>query len=100
MQTLIDPFELGYSSLHSTKAYSTTREESGTRLRTREVPPMNGTRATLLDVDEIAWMGEDDDDDSYEITDEVVLDLDLENAVPRRQLAPRTRGARVWTSED
>lgn len=97
MQTLIDPFELGYSSLNSTKAYTKAREESGTRL----IPPMSGARATLLDVDEIAWMGnDDDDDDSYEITDEVMLDLDLENAVPRRQLAPRTRGARVWTSED
>jgi hypothetical protein len=92
MQTLIDPFELSYS----TKAYSPKREESGTRL----IPPMNGARATLLDVDEIAWMGNDDDNDSYEITDEVMLDLDLENAVPRRQLPPRGRGARIWTSED
>jgi hypothetical protein len=99
MQTLIDPFELGYSSLHSTKAHSLSAkqpQESGTRL----IPPMNGARATLLDVDEIAWMGDDDDDDSCEITDEVMLDLDLENAVPRRQLPPRGRGARVWTSED
>lgn len=94
MQTLIDPFELGHS-LHSTKAYPAT-QESGPRL----IPPLSGARATLLDVDEIAWMGEDDDNDSYEITDEVMLDLDLENAVPRRVLPPRTRGARVWTSED
>jgi hypothetical protein len=101
MQTLIDPFELGHSSLHSTKAYSTkARDESGPRLTARAIPPLSGARATLLDVDEIAWMGDDDDNDSYEITDEVMLDLDLENAVPRRQLPPRARGARVWTSED
>lgn len=87
MQTLIDPFELSYS----TKAYLPKREESGTRL----IPPMNGARATLLDVDEIAWF---DDDDS--VTGEVLLELDLEGEIPHRHLAPCGRGARVWTSED
>jgi hypothetical protein len=87
MQTLIDPFELSFS----TKTYSKTREESGTRL----IPPLNGARPTLLDVEEIAWF-----DDADEITGEVMLELDLEGEIPHRLLAPRGRGARVWTSED
>ncbi len=98
MQTLIDPFELGYSSLHSTNAYSRSGESSGPRL----IPPTNGARATLLDVDEIAWFADEDEED---ITGEVMLELDLEGqlkgATPHREpLPPRGRGARVWTSED
>jgi hypothetical protein len=90
MQTLIDPFELSF-----TKAYSRSGEQSGPRL----IPAANGARATLLDVDEIAWFDTDDDNDDEDITGEVMLELDLEQ-MPRQQLPPRGRGARVGTSED
>jgi len=51
----------------------------------------------LLDVDEIAWAGDDDD---LEYDEEPTLELDLDMEMPRRQLPPRGRGARVWTSEE
>ena len=88
MQTLIDPFELSYA----TKAFPRASEQSGPRL----IPPGEiNARATLLDVDEIFWAADDDYDD-----EEKTLELDLEEEMPRPQLAPRGRGARVWTSED
>jgi hypothetical protein len=92
MQTLIDPFELSYSSTYSSSAFPRPSEQSGPRL----IPPGDlNARATLLDVDEIFWSA---DDDEYE--EEKTLDLDLDEALPRPQVAPRGRGARVWTSED
>jgi len=112
MQTLIDPFELG----HSTKAFARSGEH---RAIARYAPPViltrpvrtdfTGSRATLLDVDEITWCGdvggdiaaEDSGDRLVDYDDEeLTLDLDLESEMPRRMLPPRGRGARVWTSED
>ena len=93
MQTLIDPFELSYS----TKAFSRSGEHrSGAQSGPRLIPPADlSARHTLLDVDEIAWAGDDDD-----LDEEPTLDLDLDAEMPRRQLPPRGRGARVWTSEE
>ncbi|MEO8876168.1 MAG: hypothetical protein ABI461_11320 [Polyangiaceae bacterium] len=94
MQTLIDPFELG----HSTKAFSRSGERP-------HAPPVitvrndfTGPRATLLDVDEITWVASSDDDDFLD--EEVTLELDLDSELPRKVIAPRGRGARVWTSEE
>ena len=92
MQTLIDPFELHAAS------FRTIPEEpaSGKHLVSEGVNAREAARATLMDVDEIAWFADDWEDD--EVTQE--LDLDLEEALPRRAVVPRGRGARVWMSEE
>ncbi|MGH7283627.1 MAG: hypothetical protein ACRELY_19040 [Polyangiaceae bacterium] len=88
MQTLIDPFELHAASFRQIP----DEPVSGKHLVSEGV----NTRATLMDVDEIAWFADDDWADD-EVTQE--LDLDLEEDLPRRAVVPRGRGARVWTSE-
>lgn len=85
MQTLIDSFELQDVVIR-------TAPESGVTLAGQ-----SASRATLLDVDEIAWFA-DDDDDGFD-DEEVTLELDLEE-MRRPAVAPRSRGNRVWTSEE
>ncbi|MEO8797848.1 MAG: hypothetical protein ABI551_08185 [Polyangiaceae bacterium] len=82
MQTLIDSFELQDVVIR-------TAPESGVMLAGQ-----SAARATLLDVEEIAWFADDDGFDDEEVT----LELDLEE-LRRPALAPRSRGNRVWTSE-
>ena len=82
MQTLIDSFELSNVVIRQAP-------ESGVTLAGQA-----NARATLLDVDEIAWFADEDGFDD----DEVTLELDLEEM--QRPLSPRARGARVWTSEE
>ncbi len=83
MQTLIDSFELQDVVIR-------TAPESGVTLAGQ-----SAARATLLDVDEIAWFADEEDDFEDE---EVTLELDLEE-MRRPAVAPRSRGNRVWTSE-
>ena len=88
MHTLLDPFELHAASFRQLPE----EPASGKHLVSESV----NARATLMDVDEIAWFADDWEDD--EVTQE--LDLDLEEDLPRRALVPRGRGARVWMSEE
>lgn len=87
MQTLIDPFEL-----HASKFIVPEEPVSGKHL---VADSARNLRATLMDVDEIAWFAETEWEE-----DEVTLELDLEEDLPRRAVVPRGRGARVWTSEE
>lgn len=93
MQTLIDPFELHAASFRQIPE----EPASGKHLVSEGVNAREAARATLMDVDEIAWFADDSWEDD-EVTQE--LDLDLEEDMPRRAVVARGRGARVWMSEE